>query len=86
MLVGTSDNKPINGRKLVRRLSDNGICASSGSACSSSSNKDSLILTAMNIPPLWRQSGLRLSLGSWLRDKDIEIIPTIIKESILSLE
>ena len=86
MIVGTSDNKPINGRKLVRRLSDNGICASSGSACSSSSNKDSLILTAMNIPPLWRQSGLRLSLGSWLRDKDIEIIPTIIKESILSLE
>ena len=46
-----------------------------GSACSSGSSADSAVLTAMGIPGPERQSGLRLTLGPWLSDQDLDAVP-----------
>ena len=85
MLVASTNNNPLSGRAIVRELSKNGIYASSGTACSSGQSVDSRVLTAMNIPPEWRQSGLRFSLGSWLNEEDIITIPDILRTSIMNV-
>ena len=85
MLVGSSNMQPISARTLVRELSKEGICASSGTACKSSSLEDSAILEAMQIPCKWRKSGLRFSLGPWLEEDDIIAIPDILRKSIISV-
>ena len=85
MLVSSSNNVPLSGRAIVRELSKNGVYASSGSACSSGKIVDSDVLRAINIPPKWRQSGLRFSLGSWIDEQDIVHIPKILKKSLTNL-
>ena len=66
VLVSDRRGQPISGRALVRALDREGIAASSGSACSSGRDSDSPVLEAMGVDPLWRRSGLRLSLGYWI--------------------
>ena len=51
------------------------MACSSGSACSSGTSSDSPVLTAMGIPGPERQSGLRLTLGPWLSDQDLDAVP-----------
>ena len=75
LLVKTADGQPLPGRDLVRRLAAAGVACSSGSACSSGNSSDSAVLTAMGIPVPERQSGLRLTLGPWLSDQDLDAVP-----------
>ena len=75
LLAKSADGNPISGRELVRRLAIAGVACSSGSACSSGTSSDSAVLTAMGIPGPERQSGLRLTLGPWLSDQDLEAVP-----------
>ena len=74
VLVSDRHGQPMSGRALVRALDREGIAASSGSACSSGRDSDSSVLAAMEVDPLWRRSGLRLSLGYW---SDPATLPTI---------
>jgi cysteine desulfurase len=53
-----------------------GICASSGSACSSGSLAPSHVLLALGIPPEIAQGSLRMTLG---RDNTEEEIDYVIK-------
>ncbi len=48
---------------LIANLDLAGVCASSGSACSSGSITPSHVLQAMGLPPAWASSLVRLSLG-----------------------
>ena len=57
--------EPINSRRFVRLLSNKGICVSTGSACSLSSEKPSMVLNSMGISRPFINSALRISLGSW---------------------
>ena len=75
LLATTADGQPLPGRDLVRRLAVAGVACSSGSDCSSGSSTDSVVLTAMGIPGPARQSGLRLTLGPWLSDQDLDAVP-----------
>ena len=75
LVVEAIGGGPASGRELVRQLSRQGIAASSGSACSSGRSQDSPVLAAIGVRPDLRRSGLRLSLGSWLTDSDLESIP-----------
>ena len=75
LLAKSADGNPISGRELVRRLAIAGVACSSGSACSSGTSSDSAVLTAMGIPGPERQSGLRLTLGPWLSDQELEAVP-----------
>jgi cysteine desulfurase len=82
MLVSDRHGQPMSGRALVRALDREGIAASSGSACSSGRDSDSPILKAMGVDPLWRRSGLRLSLGYWINPATLTEINDRIQNAI----
>jgi cysteine desulfurase len=68
---------------LILGLDREGICASSGSACSSGSLEPSHVLTAMGFPPARSLASLRMTLGSENTDADVDyvvaVLPTIIE-------
>ena len=72
------------GEAILLHLSDKGIAASSGSACTSGLLQPSHVLTAMGIPAQWSHGSLRFSLGKDNTKQDIEyvaeILPVIIKK------
>ncbi|QNJ20028.1 cysteine desulfurase [Synechococcus sp. A18-25c] len=74
LLVRDDQSLPISARHLVRCLDHVGLAVSSGSACSSGKDSDSAVLTAMGVPEALRRSGLRISLGHWIRAEDLEPI------------
>lgn len=69
---------------LLINLDFEGICASSGSACTSGSLKPSHVLLAMGIPYEIAQGSLRLSLGKYTTSQDIdkvlEVLPPIVEK------
>ena len=82
LLVSSDDGRPLPGRALVRALARRGWAVSSGSACSSAAGAGSAgaggaspILLAMGYSELEASSGLRLSLGPWLKPEDLEPFP-----------
>lgn len=74
----------VEGEAILLRLNEFGICASSGSACSSGSLEPSHVLRAMGIPYTAVHGSIRFSLSRYNTeeeiDKVIEIMPGIIKE------
>jgi rhodanese-related sulfurtransferase len=74
--------KGVNGKMLVRDLSQYGIEASSGSACSSPRNDPSHVLVACGVPTEYLYGSLRLTLGRYNSKRDvsrlIHILPGII--------
>jgi len=84
-LIADRRGQPMSGRALVRELDRQGIAASSGSACSSGKERDSPVLQAMGVDPLWRRSGLRLSLGPWIEPTSLPMIHERIQRAIHSL-
>ncbi|MBI5387379.1 MAG: cysteine desulfurase NifS [Verrucomicrobia bacterium] len=61
-----------------------GICASSGSACTTGSLDPSHVLMAMGLPPMQARGSLRLSLSLYNTDEDVDYLlqhlPPIIKK------
>ena len=72
----------IEGEAILFELSRHGICASSGSACTSGSLDPSHVLKAMNVPFSAIHGSLRISLSRYNDDTDaeriIEVLPTIV--------
>ena len=70
------------GESMCLNLDLEGICVSTGSACSSSSLEPSHILLAMGLPHEQVHSSLRFTLGKWTTEEDItrvlEILPEIV--------
>ena len=77
---------PIKGREIVRLLSQYGVYISSGSACSSSSQGPNPILVAINVDKPLQESGLRITIGPWISNDDINSVSNIIYELLQSLE
>lgn len=73
----------VEGESLLLHLDLNGICASSGSACTSGTLEPSHVLLAMSVPPEIAQGSLRFSLGRFTKDGEIErvikIFPDIVE-------
>jgi cysteine desulfurase len=61
----------IEGEALLYHLSDAGICASSGSACSSGSLEPSHVIRAMGVPFTAVHGSLRFSLSRYNTEEDI---------------
>jgi cysteine desulfurase len=59
---------------LVRRLDEQGIAVSSGSACSNSTWEPSHVLMAMGVPIRRAVGSIRFSLGEETTDRDIESV------------
>jgi len=85
-LCHTKSFIPIKGREIVRLLSQHGVYISSGSACSSSSQGPNPILVAINVDKPLQESGLRITIGPWISNDDINSVSNIIYESLQSLE
>lgn len=73
----------IEGESLLLMLDMRGICASSGSACTSGSLDPSHVLLSIGLPHAIAHGSLRLSLSEETTDEDIDVIleevPTIVK-------
>ena len=72
----------VEGESMLLNLDLEGICASTGSACSSSSLEPSHVLLAMGILPEQAHGSLRFTLGKWTNEDDIEqvldVLPVIV--------
>lgn len=64
----------VEGESLVLMLDYNGICASSGSACSSGSLDPSHVLLAIGLVHEQAHGSLRLSLGKYNTEEDVDYI------------
>jgi cysteine desulfurase len=74
----------IEGELILLHLSDLGICASSGSACTSGSLEPSHVLRAMNVPFTAIHGSIRMSLSRFTTEDEIDYVleklPTIIEK------
>lgn len=73
----------VEGESILLLLSQSGIAASSGSACTSGSLEPSHVLTAMGVPAVAAQGSVRLSLSKYNTEDDVDLViekmPPIIK-------
>ncbi len=72
----------VNGEALLSLLSNEGICASSGSACSAGSLDPSHVLLAMGLSPAMAQSALRFSLSSYNTMEEVATIIARVSEAV----
>lgn len=74
----------VEGESILLKLSDKGICASSGSACTSGSLEPSHVLRAMGVPFTAAHGSIRFSLSSYSTEEEIdyilEVMPPIIEK------
>ena len=74
----------IEGESLIMRLDMHGIAASTGSACSTESLEPSHVLLAIGLKPYEAHGSLRLSLGKWTTEEDVdyvlEVLPRVVEE------
>ncbi len=72
----------VEGESMLLNLDLEGICASTGSACSSSSLEPSHVLLALGLPPEQAHGSLRFTLGRDNTDADVErvleVLPGIV--------
>jgi len=72
----------VEGEGMLYQLSDAGICASSGSACTSGSLEPSHVLRAMHVPFTAVHGSIRFSLSRYNTDEDvdriIEVFPRVV--------
>jgi cysteine desulfurase len=72
----------IEGEAMLFELSENGICASSGSACTSGSLEPSHVLTAMKVPFTAIHGSIRFSLSRYNSEEDIDQIIEVFPEVV----
>lgn len=74
----------VEGEAILLRLDEFGICASSGSACTSGALEPSHVLRAMGVPFTALHGSIRFSLSRYNTEEEInrviEVLPPIIKE------
>jgi cysteine desulfurase len=75
----------IEGEGMLYQLNEHGICASSGSACTSGSLEPSHVLRAMQVPFTAVHGSVRLSLGRYNTDEDVDCMLDVFPEVVASL-
>lgn len=75
------------GIRLQLLLDEAGICVSTGSACSSNDpGNPSHVLQAIGLDPFRARGGIRLSLGRFSTEHDVDIFISVIKEKVKLLK
>lgn len=72
----------IEGESLLLQLDINGISASTGSACSSTSLEASHVLLALGLKPQEAHGSLRLSLGKYTTQEDMDYALEVVPKSV----
>ncbi|MEJ2272315.1 MAG: cysteine desulfurase family protein, partial [Candidatus Bathyarchaeota archaeon] len=75
----------IEGESLLIQLDMNGISASTGSACSSDSLEASHVLLAIGLKPQQAHGSLRLSLGKYTTEDDVNYVLEVLPKSVQRL-
>ncbi len=75
----------IEGEAMLYQLSAHGICASSGSACTSGSLEPSHVLRALNVPFTAIHGSIRFSLSRYNTKQEIETIVEVFPQIVASL-
>jgi cysteine desulfurase len=75
----------VEGEGMLYQLSDHGICASSGSACTSGSLEPSHVLRAMKIPFTAVHGSVRFSLSRYNTQEDVERIIEVFPQIVANL-
>jgi cysteine desulfurase len=75
----------VEGEGILYQLSDCGICASSGSACTSGSLEPSHVLRAMQIPDAAIHGSVRFSFSRFNTDSDVDRIIEVFPQIIANL-
>lgn len=73
----------VNSSEIIFKLDENGICVSSGSACSSGNTKPSHVLTAINIQEKYVNSAIRTTFGDTNTFEQIDYLIKCLKNIIL---
>lgn len=76
----------IDGQDLLLKLDEKGICASSGSACSSGSKSASHVLTAIGLTENLSRSTLRITFGNENTKEDVDYLIEFLVESVKTLK
>lgn len=78
------------GEALLMALDLDGVAASTGSACTTGDPEPSFVLTAMGLDPEWAIGSLRLTLGRWTTEEQInrvlEVLPAAVDRTRALLE
>ncbi len=75
----------IEGESLLLLLDDRGICASSGSACTSGSLDPSHVLLAIGRPHEIAHGSLRLTIGEEITEKEVDYLISAVQEVVAYL-
>ena len=75
----------IEGEAMLYQLDEHGICASSGSACTSGSLEPSHVLRAMQIPFTAIHGSIRFSLSRYTTDDDVAHIADVFPQIVANL-
>ena len=75
----------IEGEAIILRLDAEGIACSTGSACSSSSGEPSVVLLAIGLPRELAYGSLRLTLGRFTDEKDINYVLEVLLKVVKKL-
>ena len=70
----------IEGEALILELNERGIAASTGSACSSGKLEPSHVLLAIGLDRRKAKNSLRLSIGRWTKESEIEYVTEALHE------
>ena len=74
----------IEGEELLLRLDEKGICASTGSACSTGSMSPSHVLLAIGLPSNLAQGTLRVTFGDENTKEDVDFLLQALEEIIVN--
>lgn len=75
----------VEGEGMLYQLSDQGICASSGSACTSGSLEPSHVLRALKVPFTAIHGSIRFSLSRYNTEEDVDRIIEVFPEIVANL-
>jgi len=66
--------KFLEGESILVLMDQDGICASTGSACTAGSAEPSHVLRAMGVPPDWLQGAVRFSLSRYTTEEEVRTV------------
>ena len=75
----------IEGESMLLWLDDEGICGSTGSACTSGSLEPSHVMLAIGLPPEVAHGSLRLTLGDANTEQDVERVLDVLPKVVAKL-
>jgi cysteine desulfurase len=73
------------GESMCLNLDQEGICCSTGSACTSAITEPSHVLLALGLNPLQAHSSLRFSMGKWTTEEEIDMVLDVLPRIVAKL-